>query len=334
MSGSVKTSVYESFEDLPLDRDEWNDLLHNGIADHIYLTWEFQRAWWDVYGRGQLMLIVAERSDKVVAVAPFYVDAGMVFFIASVFESDYLDFIGDADATIVEALVGKAVETAPSFVGMRLYFVSSESGTSERLAMAAQRLGLNCYREDDMRAARLHIDPGGDKALSIANGRRYMKLERWYETRGPLEVVHLTGGLEILRHLDAFFAQHVKRWEGTPTPSRFGDEKPRRLLERYTLEAADSGCLRFSLLRWQGRVIAYHYGYRFAGRYYWGMPSFEPDVSQHSPGRLLTRHLLLAAVEEEARVFDMGTGTQPFKMELADHTVPVHTWGLYPAEAK
>ncbi len=332
MSGLVEVSVYRSFEDLPLDRNSWNALLHEGIANHIYLTWEFQKAWWDVYGRGQLMVIVAERNDKVVAIAPFYADAGMVFFIGSVFESDYLDFIGDADSDIVEALVGKAVETAHGFVGMRLYFVSSEFGTGEGLAVAAERLGLDCYREDDMTAARMHIDP--NKTLSIANGRRYTKLERWFENRGPLEVVHLTRGWEIMEHLDAFFAQHVRRWGGTPTPSRFGDEKPRRLLERYTLEAADSGCLRFSLLRWQGRVIAYHYGYEFGGRYYWGMPSFEADVAQHSPGRLLTRHLLLAAVEEGADLFDLGTGTQPFKMELADHTIPVHTWGLYPAGAK
>ena len=49
--------------------------------DNVYLTWEWQRAWWTIHPRGQLLLVAAEREDRVVAVAPFYVDHGMISFV-------------------------------------------------------------------------------------------------------------------------------------------------------------------------------------------------------------------------------------------------------------
>ena len=82
------------FDDPACARDTWNRLLSHGDSDCVYLTWEWQRSWWTALGRGELLLMAAERGDGIVAVAPWYVDEGMVFFVGSG-NSGYLDFIGD-----------------------------------------------------------------------------------------------------------------------------------------------------------------------------------------------------------------------------------------------
>ena len=331
---SVTTRVLDGFDDAKFGQREWQELLRASNIDHIYLTWHFQRAWWETFGTGQLLLILAERDAEPVALAPLYADSGMVYFVGSAFESDYLDFIGDiSDPTVLEALLVTAREATREFLGFTFYFVADRHGTHERLGAAAEQLGLLCWEEHDMHAALLDLAAHPEAALEAANKKRLLKLERSYQREAPLEVHHLHRGDEILSYLDEFFEQHISRWAGAPRPSRFVDQEPRHLIERFTENAADSGWLRFTRLAWQDRNIAFHYGYSFSGRYYWGMPSFAPDLARRSPGQLMTRHLLLAAIEEGARLFDFGTGTQPFKLRHATQVDRVRTWSLCPSDA-
>jgi CelD/BcsL family acetyltransferase involved in cellulose biosynthesis len=327
--GGVSTRLLSGFDDPRCDGETWDRLLRG--TDHIYLTREFQLAWWRTLGRGRLLLIVAERDGRPVALAPFYTDEGMVFFVGSAFDSDYLDFIGEVESpAVLDALLDTARHQVPGFLGFRLYFVSEATGTGSRLQAAAGRLGLDCYREDDMQAAQMDLAADPEQARAAANRKKLRRVQRLFEQQAPLEVLHLRDGSRILPQLDAFFEQHVARWADTETPSRFVDEGPRELVREFTRQAADTGWLRFCRIDWRGRPVAFHYGYCLRGRTFWGMPSFDPEVASMSPGQLMLRQLLLAAIEEGARVFDFGTGTQPFKLRFASHVVPVHTWGLYP----
>src|SRR5437660_3701917 len=86
--------LLSGFEDPLLTPERWSALLRIGDTNVVFLTWHWQRAWWDTFGRGQLLLIAVEREGQIEALAPLFAEAGMVFFAGSG-ESDYLDFIGD-----------------------------------------------------------------------------------------------------------------------------------------------------------------------------------------------------------------------------------------------
>ena len=62
--------------------------------------------------------------------------------------------------------------------------------------------------------------------------------------------------------------------------------------------------------------------------YLWYKPSFAIDLAQRSPGEVLLRHLLLAALEEGAHTFDFGLGSEPFKFRFATQANHVKKWGL------
>lgn len=330
----VRTRLLDGFDDPTFGPQAWEELLQNSSASSIYLTWHFQRAWWESLGEGELLLIVAERDGQVVALAPLYTACGMVYFVGSAFDSDYLGFIGDlTDSEVLDALLITSRESVPDFLGFQFYFVPDSSGIEERLVETASRLGLDCYEEDDMPAPVIDLAGQPDVALKAASKKSLLKLERSFCREGTFDVVHLQDGHEIIPHLESFFEQHIARWAGTSTPSRFLDPKVRGLIETFTRIAAHTGWLRFTQLIWQGRPIAFHYGYCYRGRFFWGMPSFAADLARRSPGKLLIRHLLLAAIEEGASIFDFGTGAQPFKVQLATHINRVRTWGLYPTEA-
>ena len=84
------------------------------------------------------------------------------------------------------------------------------------------------------------------------------------------------------------------------------------------------------MIEFDGRPIAFHFGFSFAGNYLWYKPSFEIALARKSPGEVLLRQLLLAAVQENAYVFDFGLGDEAFKHRFASRSQLVRTWGLYP----
>jgi len=271
------------------------------------------------------------RGEEVIALAPLYTDGGMIFLVGSAFESDYLGFIGDVrDPEILDLVLDSARQHISHFLGFRFYFVPDSAGLREPLAAAARRLGMDCYEEDNMPAPIIDLAGQGDVALEAASGKRVLKRERYFSRDASFEVHHVRDGNAILPQLEAFFQQHIQRWAGGDIPSRFVEPEARQLIERFTERAADTGWLRFTRINWQGRPIAFHYGYCYRKRFFWGIPSFDIELANRSPGQIMIRQLLLAAIEEGARVFDLGTGDQPFKVQLATEVNRVRTWGLYP----
>ena len=330
---AVRTRVLEGFDDPTFGAEQWDELLRRGATDTIYLTWHWQRAWWDALGQGDLLLIVAERDGRVVALAPFYSRWHMVSFLGSEIEADCLDFVGDStDPEVLDALLATACASVPRFKGFDLRQVPDQSGTGKRLQEAATRLELSCCDEWGRGAPAPVLDlvDHADVAATVANGQRVLKNERFFQRDGSFTVSHLRDGEAILPHLDQFFEQHIARRALTPHPSPFVDPAQRVFYERFTRLAADTGRLRFTRIDWQQRPIAFHFGYCHRGRYYWDRPSFAVDLARRSPGKILLRHLLLAAMAEGAHTFDFGVGDETFKDEFSTHAEYVRLWKIFP----
>jgi len=137
---AIQTSILTGFDDPRLGPDEWTRLLARGDSDVIFLTWQWCRSWWETLGRGQLLLIAAERDGRIFAVAPLFAIEGMIFF-AGAGVSDYLDFIGDiGSAETLGAMLRVAREQAPDFCGFRFHHVPERSRTASFLRAAAPRL--------------------------------------------------------------------------------------------------------------------------------------------------------------------------------------------------
>ncbi|HEX3148117.1 MAG TPA: GNAT family N-acetyltransferase [Gemmataceae bacterium] len=326
----VTATVLSGFDDPVASSAVWERVATASPSSTVFQTWHWQRAWWDTFGRGKLLLIQAARADRPVALAPLFADGGMVFFVGSG-GSDYLDFVGDtSDADMLDAILETARAHTLNFVGFRFYLVPDESPTGERLKAAARRLGLACYDEGDLPAPTLQLHDPPAAGQAAADKASLVRHERYFRRDGALAAIRLTDGREILPHLEEFFDQHVARWVNTPYPSLFCDPTQRAFYRRLCEVADRTGWLRFTRIDWAGRPIAFHFGSCFAGRYLWYKPSFAVDLARRSPGELLLRQLLLAAIAEGVDEFDFGIGDEAFKHRFANRVRRVRTWGLYP----
>ena len=78
------------FEEL---QGKWNKLLNKSPGNTIFLTWEWQSIWWNVFG-GELYIItvIIPESNELIAILPFVMKHRLVFSDKftdfSVFSSD------------------------------------------------------------------------------------------------------------------------------------------------------------------------------------------------------------------------------------------------------
>ena len=141
---------------------------------------------------------------------------------------------------------------------------------------------------------------------------------------------HTSTAADIRPQLEDFFAQHNARRGATESPSLFAEPRQRDYYHNVVTTIGPKGWLRFTRIEWNGRAIAFHLGLSYRGRYLFGIPSFDIELAQHSPGEVLLRQLLLAAIEEKASTFDFGIGDEAYKYRFATSEAQLVTWGIYP----
>ena len=327
----VVVTVLKDFEDPLIGPQVWNGLIEGGPGNNVFRTYQWQRTWWESFGRGELLLVVAHRDGQVVAIAPLFGEAGMIYFVGSG-GSDYLGFVGDvSDADLLQTLLDAARTNVPDFIGFVFYMVPDLSSLDHPLGEVARGLGLTLFDEGELVAPVMKL-AGPEQAIAAAEKSSLVRHEKIFRREGRLEVQHLTDGQEILPHLDEFFDQHVSRWHETPYPSLFVEPKQREFYRQLTQSARREGWLRFTRLSWNGQPIAFHFGFCYAGNFLWYKPSFDVQLARRSPGEVLLRQLLLRAAAENVSTFDFGIGDEPFKRRFATQVNRVRTWGLYAPE--
>ena len=322
--------LLNGFEDPLLTPALWNELQMRGTGNVVFMTWHWQKTWWEVFGRGKLLLLLAVKNDQPVVIAPLFADGGMLFFVGSG-GSDYLDFIGDtSNPEIIAGLLSLAMVHTPGVLGFRFYHLPPASKTKNILNTVSKKLGWECFDEGGMACPLLSIKDFPEKAKAAAEKKSLLRHEGWFKRNGGMQAVHLKSSKDILPHLDAFFNQHIARWSATPYPSLFLDPLQRQFYKMLCETASEAGWLRFTIVYWKQQPIAFHFGMHYNRSYLWYKPTFDITLTKHSPGEVLLRQLLLNAIEEDAAHFDFGLGDEAFKNRFASSTASVKNIGLYP----
>lgn len=327
---AIRVQVNRDFQSLPLSDDEWRMLAARGDTWTVFQEPAWQRAWWSVYGRGELMIATVLANDVPVLLAPLFIDCGMAFPVGSG-GSDYLDFIGDVSFPgALEAVLDRVRQCVPDLLGLRMYHVPESSRTACFLERVAADADLTMFDEGAIAAPVLDLERTGKAGLQASRKKSLVRHERALQRAGRLRVSHLSRSADILPHLEAFFDQHIRRWRPTAHPSLFCNSDHRAFFRKVVELADDENWLRFSVVDLDGRPIAFHLGFSHRDVFLWYKPSFEIELAHLSPGEVLLRNLLIASVLEGSRVFDFGLGDEQFKQRFSSQVPLVRTWGLYP----
>lgn len=328
-ANKLSTRVYTDFA-APDLAAAWESALRNGSTKVIYLSLQWQRLWWDVVGRGDLLIVVAARGDEIVAIAPLFAEDGVVHFVGSSPESYYLDLVGRVTRPDdLLAILDAARACVPGFSGFELHWVPDESPTVGLLETVASRMGLDVFELWRLPAPKLDLVADQEAASAATRKKSLRRKENRLRREGILGVTHMRHSEPVLHQLPLFFDQHIARWRSGKGAVGFSDPKNRDLYRSLVKMSGEQGWLRFTRLDWNGDPIAFHIGFCYQGTYTWFQPSFSVEHAAYSPGEVLIRHVLLDALAEGATTFDLGPGEQEYKFRFANRVDQVKGWGLY-----
>ncbi len=321
--------VSHAFDEACIATCDWNGLVEK-TGGQVFMTWHYQKAWWEVFGRGKLIIISAFEKNELIAIAPLFADEGMVYFVGSG-GSDYLHFIGDTSSeAVLETMLKLAIKEVTGFLGFLFYHVPAAIKLHEKLNAISQKCGWNFYIEDEQIAPIMSIIEFPLQAKEAVNKKSLLRHEAWFNRNGNLSVQHLSNTSEILPWLEPFFEQHRQRWSVTAYPSLFNDDKQCLFYKKLAEAAGQSGWVRFTVLLFNQNPIAFHFGFMYHAKFLWYKPSFDIGLAKQSPGEVLLKQLLTNAIETGAEIFDFGLGDEAFKQRFATHNNKVINIGMYP----
>jgi hypothetical protein len=193
------------------------------------------------------------------------------------------------------------LEELPLVAGSRRFYVSSRTSYN----CGVVQLGGEEQRETVLRA--------------LATGSREKRALKKLATLGSVKVIHLTEPEQIGVSLEAIVSAQISRFLASDRVSPLVGPERRTFLRQLSNLLSHSGWLKISQLEIDGRPVAWNYGFRFGGSWFWYLPTFQMEYEHVSPGSCLLRLMVEeSARDPSVRWLDLGLGDEPYKDRFAN----------------
>jgi len=310
----------------------WNSLLEKSGSDNIFLTFEWLFTWWEVFGEDKelCLLLIKKEGEEIIGIAPLMISKGFRFlgrrlrkveFIGSG-KCDYHDFI------IIEKR-GEALKSIFDFFSKeyRLWDVIGLRHipeTSPNLQLLRSKeinnglLGVE-YIIDQCPYIFLY----GDWDKFVKNLSRHLRQDlrrqkRRLEKRGAISVTQVQENGDPRENLQLLNKMFQQRIGDKKEDSDFFKGKNLSFLTKIYQVMLSRHWLSISALFLDDKMIAYVFGFKYRGTFYYWNVSFNPAYHSFSPGKILTGDIIKDCIEDDIRVFDFLSGNEEYKLKWTD----------------
>lgn len=312
--------VATRIEDIGISPEEWNRLLSGSETNTVFQTYEWFRSWWDVFGKENrlfLMSVLGPNGD-LMGIAPLMVSKERTLRFASDEKADYCDIIceGRQKPEVARIIMRELVSQKPVWESACLKNIPEGSSTCGLLSGICAENGLRVI-SNQIPCPTLVI-AGREEAGNILRKKTLRRRYNYLDKNGKLDFRNIIDEGEALRCLDIFFDQHMRRRKEAGDESLFADARNREFYRKLAMGLLRKGWLLFSVLEFNGKPIAFHFGFDYGSRVIWYKPSFDVDYSRNSPGQVMLMHLIRYSIENGRAEFDFTLGDEPFKSQFTN----------------
>jgi CelD/BcsL family acetyltransferase involved in cellulose biosynthesis len=308
-------------------RRQWNALVERMERPQIFFTYEWalavQRAYRETLW--PLLFLAYDDAGLLCGVAALAIDSAenQLSFLGAT-TGDYCDFLclPEQMTSFVEAV----------FVELRklnvekivLTNLPSDSPTVSAIKKAAGAetywwFARAAYVCAQVSLGALHRKKGEKPTLP-----RKKMLRRFLNAMGRESPVFLDHGGSweaIAPVLDQFMRAHVARFLATQRISNLARPERRTFLAELAKLLSASGWIALSRMVSREKTVAWNYGFRFHGTWFWYQPTFDTDLEKYSPGFCLLAKIIEEAAENPAlTVIDLGLGAEDYKERFANQS--------------
>ena len=303
-------------------RAVWRELLERLPWSSIFMTTEWQEAWWDEFGHDdELRLVIVGPEDAPLGLAPLQLSGGRITFIGGTDLFDYHDFIAADPAFYFELF--DCLESEP-WDEMELSSVPEWSPTFTLLPQAARERGYAITVEEEDVVPGVALPESWEAYLAGLRKKDRHELRRKLrrlETAGPVHV-RLADAATLERDLVLF--REVMA-ESREEKSEFLSPEREAFFQRVTNRMHEAGHLRLFLMEigddpaaaavlafdYGGRRLLYNSGYRHA-------------YDHLAAGLMLKALCIKDAVEDGLVYFDLLRGAEQYKYHLGGVDARIH----------
>src|SRR5580700_7762930 len=156
---------------------------------------------------------------------------------------------------------------------------------------------------------------------SLANKGREKRALKKLTTLGSVKVIHLTEPEQIGGSLESIVSAQISRFLASNRVSPLVGPERRTFLRQLSDLLSHSGWLKISQLEIDGHPVAWNYGFRFGGSWFWYLPTFQMEYEHVSPGSCLLRLMVEEGARDASlRWLDLGLGDETYKNRFANNT--------------
>jgi CelD/BcsL family acetyltransferase involved in cellulose biosynthesis len=323
----VRVTVLKEIPEDPDLSEAWNTLVLAMENPEVFFTYQWALAASRGFqNRLSPLLFLMYDSDQLAGVVALAIDPNApraAFFLTSS-TADYCDIVSTpADRkTVLLALLQEFQNLGLS--DLVLANVPSNSATLKELPEVAgsspfyltSRTAYNCG------VIQLEGEEQRENLLrTLATRGREKRALKKLSTLGSVKVIHLTEPEQIGESLESIVSAQISRFLASNRVSPLVGPERRTFLRQLSDLLSHSGWLKISQLEIDGRPVAWNYGFRFGGSWFWYLPTFQMEYEHVSPGSCLLRLMVEEGARDASlRWLDLGLGDEAYKDRFANNT--------------
>jgi CelD/BcsL family acetyltransferase involved in cellulose biosynthesis len=304
---------------------EWNDLLAKSSTDTIFMTWEWQKNWWEWFGHDEQLYVLTVRDGvELLGLAPLYAPRNdparkTLRLVGGVELSDYLDLLvasGAREKATYQALWSCLTgECAEEWDLLDLHNVPASSPSLEVLRALAEDSGdFEVAVAVEEICPLIRLPSTWDEYLSSLPKKDRHELRRKLRKANREAVIdwyYASDRTALQSEMEDFIALHV---ESADPKRAFMDEGRQGFFQSIARATHDAGWLRLAFLLINNlkasAMLCFQYGSAFQVYNSGYDPGLRPDLSS---GILLLSYCIRDSIEQGLQSFDFLRGEEEYK---------------------
>jgi CelD/BcsL family acetyltransferase involved in cellulose biosynthesis len=303
---------------------EWNALLSQSHVNVPFLTFEFQRAWWDHLGggewkNGELNILVGRNENgDLIGIAPLFStknENGKVLlqFIGSHEIADYLDLIvrREEHALFTLAVIDTLNSLDTNWDRVELYNLIDSSATLPIFKLEAGKAELRV--EIVQPSPYIDVPATFEDYLGLLDSKQAhelrRKLRRAERNPSPISLEIVKDPSQLEAGLEDFFRLMCQEED----KAKFLTPEMRGQMKAIAQAAFKAGWLQLAFLKSGAVRIAGYMNFDYDNCIWAYNAGFDNEYANLSPGWLILAELMKWAIENKRRVFDFMRGGEEYK---------------------
>ena len=313
-------------EDAELRR-QWNALVDRVERPQVFYTYEWSLAVQRAYSSTlhPLLILAYDDADSLYGVAALATgsDSHSASFLCAT-TGDYCDFLSEATQKAEFMIAALRELTKRKIRRIALANLPADSSTLPMLQKSGRECGFHCYARTAYICAQVSFDrlERGKDGRPFAPGlKRLRRFEKAMKSEAEVRTEHRQSWDAVEPVLQEFMQAHVARFLEIGRISNIADSHRRVFLAELARVLSASQWFVLSRMLVGERPVAWHYGFKFHGSWFWYQPTFDSTVEKHWPGFCLLSQVIQDSIEIPGMtMLDLGLGSEAYKAKFANES--------------